>query len=239
VLNSLGGVLQRLGRFDEAVDAFQRSYALLVEQGDDRGQAMVLNSLGGVLQRLGRFDEAVDAFQRSIAIGEALRDRRHLAMAHTSLGKALLSQDRGEAAVVELSEGFQYDEGLKNGRGLGFVAPVLIQVLSRLGRQGEALDYCQRALAIAPQNKDLRELHGWLLSSESTRKQGVVKCILQNALSGRYGFVTLDDGSADVYFREGRIDSDCWTNLAKGVRVEVEVEQGPKGPRARSLRIIT
>ena len=32
VLNSLGGVLQRLGRFQEAADALERSYTLLAEQ---------------------------------------------------------------------------------------------------------------------------------------------------------------------------------------------------------------
>lgn len=53
VLNSLGGVLQRQGKFDEAVDAFQRSYDLLTKLGDERGQAMVLSRLGSVAQREG------------------------------------------------------------------------------------------------------------------------------------------------------------------------------------------
>src|SRR3712207_8954238 len=44
VLNSLGSVLQRQGRFEEAVDVFEQSYRLLIELEDQRGQAMVLNS---------------------------------------------------------------------------------------------------------------------------------------------------------------------------------------------------
>ena len=46
-LNTLGGVLQRLGRFDEAASALERSLEFLMKQRDERGQAMVLNSLGG------------------------------------------------------------------------------------------------------------------------------------------------------------------------------------------------
>jgi tetratricopeptide (TPR) repeat protein len=63
-LNSLGGVLQRQGKFDQAVSAFQKSYDISERLDDDRSLAMVLNSLGGVLQRQGKFDEAVSAIQK-------------------------------------------------------------------------------------------------------------------------------------------------------------------------------
>jgi len=235
VLNSLGGVLQRQGRFDEAVDVFQRSYDLLVELGDQRGQAMVLNSLGGVLQRQGRFDEAVDAFQRSVQIGGKLGGRRHLAMVHTSMGKALLSHGDTEEAAAELRKGFEIDEGLRNRRGMGIVTPVLIQTLVKLGRGDEALAYCQRALAIAPKNGRLLKLRDQL-SSETVLKQGSVKCIIQHPTKGYlYGFIAPDDGTADIYFREGYVDL---SELTDGVRVEVEVEQGPQGPRAKSVKLI-
>jgi tetratricopeptide (TPR) repeat protein len=65
VLNSLGGVLQRLGKFPEAADALTKAGEIEERLGNDRGQAMVLNSLGGVLQRLGKFPEAADALERS------------------------------------------------------------------------------------------------------------------------------------------------------------------------------
>ncbi len=110
VLNSLGGVLQRQGKFDEAVDAFERSHMLLVEQGDERGQAMVLNSLGGAYQRIGEVEPAEEAFRTSIGIGERLNDTSHLAKVHTAFGKALLQRRSVNRAIEELTRGFHFDE---------------------------------------------------------------------------------------------------------------------------------
>jgi tetratricopeptide (TPR) repeat protein len=89
VLNSLGGVLQRLGKFEEAADALQRSKVISEQMGDDRSLAMVLNSLGGVLQRLGKFQEAADALQRSHDLLVQQGDERGQAMVLNSLGGAL------------------------------------------------------------------------------------------------------------------------------------------------------
>jgi tetratricopeptide (TPR) repeat protein/cold shock CspA family protein len=243
VLNSLGGVLQRMGRFDEAVDAFERSYNFLVEQGDRRGQAMLLNSLGGVFERLGRFDEALDAFRRSIRIGEELGDKRHLAMVHTALGKALLARGEVEGAVGELRQGFAIDEGLRLRRGLCIVTPALGRALVRLGRREEALEYCGRALAVAPAEERLLALREQLSDAGEQRDgfavvQGMIKVVLRHSRGYRFGFITPDDGSADIYFREGFIDPECLSRLAKGIRVEVQTERAHPGPRAKSIRII-
>ena len=156
-------------------------------------------------------------------------------MVHTSMGKALLSHGDTEEAAAELRKGFEIDEGLRNRRGMGIVTPVLIQTLVKLGRGDEALAYCQRALAIAPKNGRLLKLRDQL-SSETVLKQGSVKCIIQHPTKGYlYGFIAPDDGTADIYFREGYVDL---SELTDGVRVEVEVEQGPQGPRAKSVKLI-
>lgn len=126
----------------------------MIELRDERGQAMTLNTLGGVLQRQGKLGEAFDTFRASIAIGEKIGDRRHLAMAHTAFGQALLKTDR-QAAVLELREGFELDAALRNKKGIGMVAPVLIETLLKLGRVAEASEVCERALAIAPGDRRL------------------------------------------------------------------------------------
>lgn len=97
------------------------------------------------------------AFRTSIVIGEKLGDKRHLAMVHTSFGRALIRTDR-EAAVRELREGFELDAALKNRKGVGIVAPVLIETLRDLGRRDEAMEICTRALAIAPADERLLRL---------------------------------------------------------------------------------
>ncbi|NUL02913.1 cold-shock protein [Streptomyces lunaelactis] len=51
-----------------------------------------------------------------------------------------------------------------------------------------------------------------------------------------YGFVSQDDGGADVFVHFSVIQSNGYRGLEENQRVEYEVTQGPKGPQAEMLR---
>ena len=51
-----------------------------------------------------------------------------------------------------------------------------------------------------------------------------------------YGFISPDDGSADVFVHYSVIQADGFKKLDEGDKVEFEVEQGPKGLQAKSAR---
>jgi cold shock protein len=53
-----------------------------------------------------------------------------------------------------------------------------------------------------------------------------------------YGFVSPDDGSKDVFVHHSAISGEGFKSLAEGAKVEYEVEQGPKGPQARSVSVV-
>ena len=61
--------------------------------------------------------------------------------------------------------------------------------------------------------------------------QGTVKWF--NSEKG-YGFITVDDGGADVFVHYSAITADGYRSLEEGQRVEFEVGQGQKGPRPRA-----
>ena len=63
--------------------------------------------------------------------------------------------------------------------------------------------------------------------------QGTVKWF--NGEKG-YGFISPDDGSADVFVHYSVIQADGFKKLDEGDKVEFEVEQGPKGLQAKSAR---
>jgi cold shock protein len=65
--------------------------------------------------------------------------------------------------------------------------------------------------------------------------QGTVKWF--NAEKG-YGFIAVDDGSADVFVHYSEIVADGYRSLEENQRVEFEVTQGRKGPQAEKVRII-
>ncbi|SFA77850.1 cold shock protein (beta-ribbon, CspA family) [Pseudomonas simiae] len=58
-----------------------------------------------------------------------------------------------------------------------------------------------------------------------------------NAEKG-FGFITPDDGSADVFVRYSAIKSDGFKTLEEGQKVEFEVTQGAKGAQAENVRVL-
>jgi CspA family cold shock protein len=53
-----------------------------------------------------------------------------------------------------------------------------------------------------------------------------------------YGFIAVDGGQ-DVFVHYSAIQSDGYRSLDEGQRVEFEVAQGPKGPQADAVRVVS
>jgi len=51
-----------------------------------------------------------------------------------------------------------------------------------------------------------------------------------------FGFITPDDGGADVFVHHSAIQTEGYRDLSEGQRVEFEVTQGQKGPQASNVR---
>ena len=53
-----------------------------------------------------------------------------------------------------------------------------------------------------------------------------------------FGFITPDDGSADVFVHFSAISGEGYRNLDENQKVEYDLAQGPKGPQAENVRAI-
>ena len=54
-----------------------------------------------------------------------------------------------------------------------------------------------------------------------------------------YGFITRDDNQEDVFVHFSAIQQRGFKTLQEGQRVEFEVEQDAKGPRAKNVKVIS
>ena len=52
-----------------------------------------------------------------------------------------------------------------------------------------------------------------------------------------FGFITPEDGSADVFAHFSAIKSEGFRSLAEGQQVTYEIESGPKGPQAANIQV--
>ncbi|WP_293154570.1 MULTISPECIES: tetratricopeptide repeat protein [unclassified Microcoleus] len=240
-LHRIAGILKQKHKWHEAEKFLRYSYDLSQTINDRRLSAIILNSLGQVLskqQNPEKFKLALMYFRESIKLGQELDDQLHLAQVHTAMGQALLRQGEIKQAAIQLIQGFEIDENSRNRSGLEKVTPHLTFALEKLGRRNEALAYSQRALAVAPKSRELQQVYD-RLSSPIPLKQGTVKHKRYNSQQGFYwGHITPSDGTPDIYFREGFIDSDCIAQLEPGSIVEVEVQQNSNGPCAKYIRVV-
>ncbi|TAK10020.1 MAG: cold-shock protein [Candidatus Manganitrophaceae bacterium] len=54
-----------------------------------------------------------------------------------------------------------------------------------------------------------------------------------------YGFITRNDGEADVFVHFSAIAGEGYKSLEEGNEVEFEVTQGQKGPQAANVRLVS
>ncbi|MCX7619960.1 MAG: cold-shock protein [Acidimicrobiales bacterium] len=59
-----------------------------------------------------------------------------------------------------------------------------------------------------------------------------------NAEKG-WGFISLDDGQPDVFVHYSYIQSEGFRTLEEGQVVEFELVEGPKGPYAQDVRVLS
>jgi len=53
-----------------------------------------------------------------------------------------------------------------------------------------------------------------------------------------FGFITPEDGSADVFVHFSAISGEGYRNLEENQKVEYDVTQGQKGPQAANVRMV-
>ncbi len=137
---SCGAVLLRLERFEQAVD----HYGTALRRHPDN--ARLYHALGRTLWNLRQVEAAVTAYQRAIALGPApsfYRYRTNLHDALTALGRYAEDERQLRDAAAQNADS-------------PAVLAALGQALINQGRLDQGLEYCDAALAVAPDHLSAR-----------------------------------------------------------------------------------
>ncbi len=154
-----GIVLAKIGRFEEARVALEKSLRLARSLGDRARQAKICLALGGLEIRTGRLARAEELIYEGKAIAEQERFLREDTIADEYLGDILLARQEFEKAL------FSYGVGLEKSRTLGKVNDLEGELLRRsaeaerlLGRLDESVASGLAAIAVCEKCGELYEV---------------------------------------------------------------------------------
>jgi tetratricopeptide (TPR) repeat protein/energy-coupling factor transporter ATP-binding protein EcfA2 len=248
VLDALNDIFTIKNMWSDAEYILRQNYNLVVITGDKKKEAIIAKKLGQTVLNESK-NEGIEIaqmyFLQSIKLGKELNDLKHRIDVYSVIGKLFLTHKIFGLAVRVLSEGFEIEENLFNIYGLRVVTPKLIYALSKSEKQKTALEYCERALRIAPNHTRFLQLHTEteLMLSKNIQKTfmkiGLIAHIWYNRKDNfRMGKIIPDDGSSPIIFNEKFIGFESMLKLNQGVLVEAEVKEQKGILYAKKIRLI-
>jgi tetratricopeptide (TPR) repeat protein len=99
----LGMALQMMGRYSEAIGAYQKAQKITEEMGDRREQSITLNQMGTLYAVFDRMTEAVASHQQAIQMAEVMEDRALQAAFHLDLANTYRLKNNLEAQLGALN----------------------------------------------------------------------------------------------------------------------------------------
>lgn len=122
---------------------------------------MILNLQGGIFFDQQKFEEAIDFFKKSLMLAEKTNDDQGKAMNLESLGNCDQKLGKLEPAIESYLQSLTIEQPRE---ACNRIIGSLIKALKKLGRSEKARRYCERALAIVPNNEGLLDTQKWLMS---------------------------------------------------------------------------
>ncbi|MDF3047564.1 MAG: hypothetical protein K0R73_682 [Candidatus Midichloriaceae bacterium] len=139
-----------IGRYDKALEGFQKNLETLIELGNDATVASCLNNIGASYERLGKYEDAIKNKEESLEMRRRIYkgDHADIAASLNNMGLSCESLGRYDKALKYYEESLEMSRRIYKGDHAS-VAGYLHSVGNgcvRLGRYGEALKYYEESL---------------------------------------------------------------------------------------------
>ena len=244
ILYKLGQLHQSENKLDQAKEEFLESLDIARKLNLTKHIAIVLRSLGDIYALQGNIQAAEEVMEETYILAEQEDNKAYMAEIQRWRGKLLLDFGETERAIIYLQKSFALYEEMQNRQGIKILY-VLIRALTILNEEEEAKAYWQRAETLWPKDDELLETLKQLEQElpklpirlrQPVRKTGHIKRLVRaNSYGSSYGFITADDGSQDIYFKQEVVASELVGRLRIGLHVWADVQM-VRG-RSQAIRV--
>ncbi|MFQ4136407.1 tetratricopeptide repeat protein [Nodosilinea sp. PGN35] len=210
-LNNQVSYYQTLGRYREAIAAYDQALAIAHEYKNLELETSLLLNIGGVHDEMGNYAEAIAAYEGALAIALTTGSRPNQGIALNNLGRTHSEKGDYPQALESYQRSLQLAQAIDSPSSVSTVLGNLGAVYSAQGRVDEARDVYEQALAINQElgldlTTSLNNLA--VLDSDQGRSgEGLEK--LQQALAiaqaagNRLSEATVLGNMADIYSGQG------------------------------------
>lgn len=150
-LNNLASIYNGLGRYPEALDAYQQVTVYAKENQKPYLEVTALGNLGLVHQKLGNYDTAQTLYRQSLEIAERIASRSHQAYALNNLGQVYNQQGQYPQALELSQQALTLAQQIGEPAIEASVASNIGTAYDVQGKLAQALAQYQAALAIQQQ----------------------------------------------------------------------------------------
>ena len=171
--NNIGIAFYFEGRYDEAINAYQRSLRLYEPLHEHAGQAQVLQNLAVLEWELGRMSDSLPHYRKALSLIKPDEDPQLYSAVLMNTGVVNLATGNDDLALRELGESLAISRTIQDSMQQSVVLHDIASVYATLGDEARALDFYRQALTLASAAQNVRGQTASLRAiANILRKQG-------------------------------------------------------------------
>ena len=148
LLLDAGNELYKKGKWNQALESWEKALAISEELGDQQGISRTLNNIGSIYQARGEWDKALENYAKSLAISDELGDQQGISSALNNIVAIYRARGEWGKALGNYNKSLAISEELGDQQGISNTLINIGVIYQARGEWGKALENYNKSLAI-------------------------------------------------------------------------------------------